>query len=50
MTKSNGRDQILHAALVTFAQKGFDGASIRDIAQRADLSLSALYYYFSSKK
>lgn len=50
MTKSNGRDQILQAALVTFAHKGFDGASIRDIAQRADLSLSALYYYFSSKK
>ena len=50
MTKSNGRDQILQAALVTFAHNGFDGASIRDIAQRADLSLSALYYYFSSKK
>ena len=50
MTKPNGRDQILQAALVTFAHNGFDGASIRDIAQRADLSLSALYYYFSSKK
>lgn len=50
MPKSNGRDQILQAALMTFAEKGYDGASIRDIAHTAQLSLSALYYYFPSKQ
>lgn len=50
MQRTNGRQQILHAALMTFARKGYDGASIRDIAQQAELSLSALYYYFPSKQ
>lgn len=50
MRSSNGRSVILTAARNTFAKKGFDGASIRDIAQEADLSLSALYYYFPSKQ
>ncbi|MYM20598.1 TetR family transcriptional regulator [Brevibacterium sp. 5221] len=50
MRATNGREAILRAARDTFASKGFDGASIRDIAQAADLSLSALYYYFSSKQ
>lgn len=46
----SGKEQILEAALVTFAHKGYVGASIRDIAQQAELSLSALYYYFPSKQ
>ncbi|GAA2097562.1 MULTISPECIES: TetR/AcrR family transcriptional regulator [Brevibacterium] len=46
----NGRSEILRAARITFARHGFDGASIRDIAQEAGLSLSALYYYFPSKQ
>ncbi|SMX82033.1 transcriptional regulator, TetR family [Brevibacterium sp. 239c] len=47
---TNGRNNILRSARDTFAAKGFDGASIRDIAQAAGLSLSALYYYFPSKQ
>src|SRR5699024_4010008 len=47
---TNGRTEILRAARITFARHGFDGASIRDIAQEAGLSLSALYYYFPSKQ
>nr|WP_284710973.1 TetR/AcrR family transcriptional regulator [Brevibacterium sp. XM4083] len=47
---TNGRNNILRSARDTFATKGFDGASIRDIAQAAGLSLSALYYYFPSKQ
>ncbi len=47
---TNGRAEILRAARITFARHGFDGASIRDIAQEAGLSLSALYYYFPSKQ
>lgn len=50
MKANNGRDEILRAARTTFARKGYDGASIRDIAQEAELSLSALYYYFPSKQ
>lgn len=50
MKTGNGREAILLAARDTFAQKGYEGASIRDIAQAADLSLSALYYYFKSKQ
>ncbi|MCQ9369501.1 TetR family transcriptional regulator [Brevibacterium sp. 50QC2O2] len=50
MKTGNGREAILLAARDTFARKGYDGASIRDIAQEADLSLSALYYYFKSKQ
>ncbi|WP_051297899.1 TetR/AcrR family transcriptional regulator [Brevibacterium album] len=46
----NGRSEILRAARITFARHGYDGASIRDIAQEAGLSLSALYYYFPSKQ
>lgn len=50
MRSTNGRADILRAARNTFARKGYDGASIRDIAQEAGLSLSALYYYFRSKQ
>ncbi|RAE31588.1 TetR/AcrR family transcriptional regulator, partial [Burkholderia multivorans] len=50
MRATNGRNNILRSARDTFATKGFDGASIRDIAQAAGLSLSALYYYFPSKQ
>jgi AcrR family transcriptional regulator len=50
MRATNGRADILRAARNTFARKGYDGASIRDIAQEAGLSLSALYYYFPSKQ
>lgn len=45
-----GRAALLTAARRTFSSKGYDGASIRDIAQEAGLSLSALYYYFPSKQ
>ena len=38
-----------HAARV-FSEKGYEGASIRDISRATDVSLSGLYYYFSSKQ
>lgn len=46
----SGRESILTAARGVFSRKGYDGASIRDIAEEANLSLSALYYYFSNKE
>lgn len=36
-------------AAAVFAEKGFDRASIRDVAKAAELSLAGLYYYFRGK-
>ena len=40
---------ILEAALAAFGEKGFNGASMRDVARGAGTSLSNLYNYFPSK-
>ena len=40
---------ILNAALDAFGTKGFNGASMRDVARGAGTSLSNLYNYFGSK-
>ncbi|MHA6631326.1 TetR/AcrR family transcriptional regulator [Pseudonocardia sichuanensis] len=40
---------ILNAALAAFGDKGFNGASMRDVARGAGTSLSNLYNYFPSK-
>jgi AcrR family transcriptional regulator len=44
------RERILDAALTLFRRKGFDGATMRDVARTAGLSLGAAYYYFESKE
>jgi TetR/AcrR family transcriptional regulator, cholesterol catabolism regulator len=41
---------ILRSSAAVFADKGYDRASIRDIAQATGVSLSGLYYYVSSKE
>ena len=43
------KQRIEQAALQLFAAKGFEGTGIRDIADRAGLSTSALYHYMGSK-
>jgi len=43
------RNQITDAAAFVFAQKGFHGARMEDIAQQAELSKGAIYWYFKSK-
>lgn len=40
---------ILEAAETLFAIKGFDGASVRDIAQEAGVNVAMISYYFGSK-
>ncbi|HVV07849.1 TetR/AcrR family transcriptional regulator [Amycolatopsis sp.] len=40
---------ILNAALDIFGERGFNGASMRDIARRAGTALSNLYNYFPAK-
>lgn len=43
-------DLILESAEVIFGEKGFDGATMQDIAARAGISLKTLYGSFASKK
>ena len=43
-------ESILRTAAAIFAEKGYHQASIRDIARATRVSLSGLYYYFSSKE
>src|SRR5215813_4796935 len=49
-TEIETRERILDAALTLFRRKGFDGATMRDVARAAGLSLGAAYYYFESKE
>ncbi len=44
------RDRILRAALDEFAAKGFAGARVATIAQRARTNVRMLYHYFGSKE
>jgi AcrR family transcriptional regulator len=43
-------ERLLAVAAEIFAEKGYHHASIRDLARRAGVSLSGLYYYFDSKE
>jgi TetR/AcrR family transcriptional regulator len=43
------RDTILAAATASFAERGFDGARIDEIAQRAGVPKNLLYYHFGDK-
>jgi AcrR family transcriptional regulator len=42
--------QILQVAETLFAEKGFDGTSIRDIAKEAKINIAMISYYFGSKE
>jgi AcrR family transcriptional regulator len=42
--------QIMEAAEQLFSQKGFDGTSVRDIAETANVNLAMISYYFGSKE
>jgi AcrR family transcriptional regulator len=44
------RERILAAALAVFAERGFDGARTREIAERADANLGLITYYFNDKE
>jgi AcrR family transcriptional regulator len=41
---------VLAAALEAFAERGYHGASVRDIAQRVGVSVPALYYHYENKQ
>lgn len=43
------RARIIAVAAQLFAEHGYEGASIRDIAQAAGMTTASLYYHFSGK-
>jgi len=44
------RQSILRAAINLFAEKGFEGASVRDIVARAKVNQAAINYHFEGKE
>jgi AcrR family transcriptional regulator len=44
------REEILQASLHLFAEKGFHGTSMRDIARSADITEGLIYHYFENKR
>jgi len=42
--------EILDYATDLFAEKGYEGASMRDLSRLSGISLAGLYYYFESKE
>jgi TetR/AcrR family transcriptional regulator, cholesterol catabolism regulator len=42
--------EILAHATVMFDEKGYQGASMRDLSRASGMSLAGLYYYFESKE
>lgn len=49
MKKKRTKEEILKAAGMLFAQRGYFGVSMRDIAYELNLTKAALYYHFKSK-
>jgi AcrR family transcriptional regulator len=48
--KEERREQILDATLRVFSEKGYSGASMRDIAREVGVTEGLLYHYFESKE
>jgi len=44
------RERIQSVALELFAEQGYDKTSLREIAERLDVTKAALYYHFKSKE
>ena len=43
------KEHIINNAIELFAEKGFEGSSIRDLAAKADVNVAMVNYYFGSK-
>lgn len=48
--KKNSKNELLCSAFCEFAKNGFEGATTRDIANRAGINISSILYYFGGKK
>ena len=47
--RASTRERILDVALDLFTDQGFDGTSMREIAERLNITKPAIYYHFASK-
>ena len=45
----SSKEKILGTAIVLFAQKGYSGLSMRQLAQAVDMSVAAIYHHFPDK-
>jgi AcrR family transcriptional regulator len=48
--QGSARERLLRAAELLFAQGGFNGVSVRDIAAAAEVNSASVAYYFRSKE
>ncbi len=48
--KSDAREKILQAAARLFAEHGFEGCSLRTVADRAQVNQGMIHYFFKSKE
>lgn len=48
--ENSTKNRILDEALVMFAERGYKGTNLRDLAARLELSKSALYKHYESKE
>lgn len=49
-TRRDTRARIQQVAIELFTEHGYEGTSLREIAERLDLTKAALYYHFKSKE
>jgi len=45
----DSRELLIEAARQVFAEKGFDGATVKELAERAGVNISLVSYYFGGK-
>lgn len=50
MNKVHTKEKIIGAAGELFAQKGFEGTSVRDIAAAANVNLASINYHYENKQ
>jgi AcrR family transcriptional regulator len=50
MARPDTKERILDAAQKLFADKGFNGASLRAVTREAGVNLAAVHYHFGSKE
>jgi AcrR family transcriptional regulator len=50
MTAAERREQLIHVARTLFAERGFDGAAIEEVANRAEVSKPVVYEHFGGKE
>lgn len=47
--QEDARVRLIDAAIALFAEKGYEGTSVRDLATAADVNVAAVSYHFGSK-